>query len=325
MRMKFIAEAALCHKGSVKIAKQFIDSSKRLDADYLKFHLIIADEIADKNYKHYKLFKSFEIVEKNWILISKYAKKQNIKLIFDVLGPDSLKIAIKCGIRTIKLHATDIYNYPLHQIIKKSSIRNVIIGAGGCEVSELVKISKIFKKKKITFMFGYQTYPTITKNLDLSKIGLIKKLIKTKNIQLGYADHSPTGMLETIYNCSSSISYGANIIEKHFSFNKSIKTDLDKSVFNRNEFNKMVNLISEFVNLKKNLNWFHNDEKKYRKSVSKNYFALKDIKKNEVISFSNLNLKRGKFAPKIHIDKILNRKSKVQIKKNQEIKYSLTK
>ena len=59
--MKFIAEAALCHKGSVKAAKQFIDSSTKLNADYLKFHLIIADEIADKNYKHYNLFKSFEI------------------------------------------------------------------------------------------------------------------------------------------------------------------------------------------------------------------------------------------------------------------------
>ncbi len=325
MKMKFIAEAALCHKGSVKIAKQFIDSSRRLDADYLKFHLIIADEIADKNYKHYKLFKSFEIVEKNWISISKYAERKNIKLIFDILGPDSLKIAIKCGIRTIKLHATDIYNYPLHQIVNRSSIRNVIIGAGGCQINELINISKIFKKKKVIFMFGYQTYPTITRNLDLSKIGQIKKLVKTKNIQLGYADHSPTGMLETIYNCSSSISYGANIIEKHFSFDKSIKTDLDTSVFNRNEFNKMVNLISEFVNLNKNSNWFHNDEKKYRKSVSKNYFALKDIKKNEIISFSNLTLKRGKSAPKVHIDKILNRKSKVQIKKNQEIKYSLIK
>ena len=325
MKMKFIAEAALCHKGSVKIAKQFIESSRRLNADYLKFHLIIADEIADKNYKHYKLFKSFEIVEKNWISISKYAKRKNIKLIFDILGPDSLKIAIKCGIRTIKLHATDIYNYPLHKIVNKSSISNVIIGAGGCQIKELIKISKIFKKKKIIFMFGYQIYPTITRNLNLSKISQIKELVKIKNIQLGYADHSPTGMLETIYNCSSSISYGANIIEKHFSFNKSIKTDLDTSVFNVNEFNKMVNLISEFANLKKKINWFNNDEKKYRKSVSKNYFALKDIKKNEVISFSNLTLKRGKSSPKFHIDEILNRKSKVQIKKNQEIKYSLIK
>ena len=75
-------------------------------------------------------------------------------MIFDVLGPDLLKIAIKCGIRTIKLHATDIYNYPLHKIIKKSSIRNVIIGAGGCEVSELVKISKILKKKKLFLCLG---------------------------------------------------------------------------------------------------------------------------------------------------------------------------
>ena len=32
--------------------------------------------------------------------------------------------------------------------------------------------------------------------------------------------------------------------------------------------------------------------------VSKNYFALRDIKKNEIISFSNLNLKRGKLLPK---------------------------
>lgn len=282
MKIKFIAEVALCHKGSKALAKKFIKYAKKIKIDYLKFHLLIADEIADKYYKHYRLFKSFEIAERQWVEISKYAKFNKVKLIFDILGTESLKIAIKCGIRIIKLHATDIYNYPLHEAIKESSIHTVIISAGGCEKKEIKKIVKKLKNKKLIIVFGYQAYPTKSINLNLSKILLLKNSIDLKkNISFGYADHSPNGMLETIYNCSSAISYGAEIIEKHFAFDKTIKTDSDKSSFNINQFNKMIKLINNSFKKEKKNRWFHNDELTYRNNVSRNFFAKKILKKTK--------------------------------------------
>lgn len=132
-------------------------------------------------------------------------------------------------------------------------------------------------------------------------------------------------MLETIYNCSSAISYGAEIIEKHFAFDKTIKTDLDKSSFNINQFNKMIKLINNSFKKEKKNRWFHNDELTYRNNVSRNFFAKKNIKKNQKITFSNLELKRGATAPKVHIDQIINKRTKKNILVGQEITKNLVK
>ena len=320
MTIKYIAEIAFCHKGSKRLAKNFIIHSKKIHADILKFHLLIADEISDKHYKHYNLFKSFEMSEKDWIEIAKFAKLNGVKLAFDILGEKSLKIAIKCGVKIIKLHATDIYNYPLHEAIKISAAHTVIISAGGGEKKEIIKLVNKLKNKKIIIIFGYQIYPTNSKNLNLSKILKIKSIFHNKkNIKFAYADHSPNGILETVYNCSSAISYGAEIIEKHFTFNKLIKTDNDKSNFNISEFNKMTKLIDNCYKKETTKSWLNNDELVYRSSVSRSFYAKKIIKKNQKITFNNLELKRGKKSPKIHIDQILNKRAKKNILKGEEI------
>ena len=69
---------------------------------------------------------------------------------------------------------------------------------------------------RTVLIYGYQNYPSLSKNLNLSKIIKLKNLFK---FDLGYADHSPTGLLETIYNVATAISHKANFIEKHFTFN----------------------------------------------------------------------------------------------------------
>jgi N,N'-diacetyllegionaminate synthase len=217
--------------------------------------------------------------DKQWMEVSRFAKSNRVKLIFDILGVKSLKVACKCGIKIIKLHSTDIYNYPLHDEIKKSSVRTVIISAGGCHKEEIVKVVKKLSNKKIIIIFGYQIYPTKSCNLNLSKILFLKNGVNfVRNVSFAYADHSPNGILETIYNCSSAISYGAEIIEKHFAFDKSIKTDSDKSAFNISQFNTMIKLINQCISIKKKHEWFHNDELIYRKNVSRNYFAIKNLR-----------------------------------------------
>ena len=55
-KLQFIAEAALGHEGSLIKAKNYVLESKKLKTKFLKFHILIAEEIADIKYKHYKLY-----------------------------------------------------------------------------------------------------------------------------------------------------------------------------------------------------------------------------------------------------------------------------
>ena len=81
----------------------------------------------------------------------------------------------------------------------------------------------------------------------------------------------------------------------------------------------MIKIINQCFSIKKKHEWFHNDELIYRKNVSRNYFAKKNIKKKQKVTFTNLELKRGKSAPKIHIDKIIGKKAKEDILAGEEL------
>lgn len=317
--MIFIAECAQGHEGSLKKIKKFITNSKKLHTKYLKFHIIIADEICDSSYKHYNFFKTLEISTKNWIQAAKFSKKNKKNLIFDVLGKTSLNIAEKCNAKIVKIHSTDIYNYPLHNMINKSKIKNVILSVSGCKYQEILSAVRRLYNKNVIIMFGYQIYPTKSNNLNLIKIKELKK--KYKFLKFGYADHSPNGIFETIYNCSSAISMGTSVIEKHFTYNKNIKIEDDESAITLKDFNQLITTTKLCEkNLGKNFLELDKYEKKYRNNVSRSIFASKNIPKNSKISFKNIMLKRTKNFNTLDLLSALKMRAKINITKGKLLK-----
>lgn len=317
-KIKFIAEAGQGHEGSEKNIMYYIKAASKIKIDYLKFHIIFANELAFKDYKYYKFLKKLELPKKSWIKMVNFAKKKNVKISFDVLGSKSLKIAELCKVDLIKLHATDIYNYPLQLLINKSRIKNVILSISGCYEDEVVTALKNMKDKKIICMLGYQNYPTNSKSLNLSKI---TEMIRRYNVQVGYADHSSSGLNETIYNCSTAMSKGAQIFEKHLTFNDNIKVEDDESAINVNEFNQLIHIVNMCKdNIKKNKNFFSEEDLKYRKNIRRSFYSKKDIKKGEKISFSNICLKRGLNFNNVDLNDVLNKKANRFICKDKIIK-----
>ena len=95
MNLEIIAEIAQGFEGNFNLAKRLILAAHKTGADYIKFHLIYADELATKDYKHYKFLKKLELDDNEWKKLNFLASKKKIKLIFDVFGKKSLDLAIK--------------------------------------------------------------------------------------------------------------------------------------------------------------------------------------------------------------------------------------
>ena len=316
----FIGEVGQGHEGKINNIKQYISSSAKTNFDFLKFHLIYADELATKNYKHYNFLKKLEIKKEKWIDLCKFAKNKKVNIAFDVLGEHSLDVAEATCSKLIKIHATDIYNYPLQKKINSSRFENVILSISGCTSTEIQIALNNLNKKKIHLMIGFQNYPTLSKSLNLKKILNYKKKFKKK---IGYADHSSNGIYETIYNCSTAVGFGCNIIEKHFTFNKNKKIEDDESAINTMEFNNLIRIVN-LCRMNHGILDFKlsKEEKYYRNNVSRSIYAKKNIKKNQMLSFKNLELKRGRTSNKLNIDEILQKKSVKNIKKGDLIKKS---
>ena len=92
-----------------------------------------------------------------------------------------------------------------------------------------------FKKKKISNIYG--VYQNITEPEDL--IGLPKKF--SEKDYYGYSDHSIG-----IETCILAASRGANIIEKHFTLDKSDQSIRDHTLSaTPSEFRNMVNICKD--------------------------------------------------------------------------------
>ena len=78
------------------------------------------------------------------------------------------------------------------------NFKKTFINISGLDLNKISKLIKYIRgKKKIIFMYGYQSYPTIRKNLRFSLFNFLKK----KGYNYGYADHSKYGLnqIQLIY------------------------------------------------------------------------------------------------------------------------------
>ena len=138
--------------------------------------------------------------------------------------------------------------------------KNVIISTGLLNFKEankiIKKITKKFKTKKklekISFLHCVSSYPASYENANLKRISKFKE--KWKNIRFGYSDHT-LGIEASI----ASRVLGAEIIEKHFTFNKKFSDFRDHSI--SADLPEMKKLVLSIKELNK---WHLNFQKSYR-------------------------------------------------------------
>ena len=320
-----IAEIGLSHDGSLGIAKNLIDRAKKSGADAVKFQMHISEfESSDKekfrkkfsfqDKTRYEYWKRTSFSLREWNHIKQYCEKKNIIFLCSPFSVEAVKILRKIKVEAWKIASGEFNNLILlNEVIKDN--RPIILSTGLTEKKEINKIIKFIrrKNKKIILLACYSNYPT-----KLIKAGHqhISYFNKTFNVNSGISDH--TGNLASLL---SSIAAGASVIETHVAIDKfffgpdtSSSIDFDELKILCN-FNAIHSKIKEFNFREKNLD---QHQKKMRKIFNKGLYAKRDLKKNDIIKYSDLIALKPKLGiPVYDYKKILGKKLKRDIKKNQ--------
>ena len=180
-------------------------------------------------------------------------------------------------------------------------------------ISEIKIALKIINKyhNNVAILHCVSDYPTEIKNSNLKKILNLKKIFP--NYEVGLSDHT-NGISTSIIAASLGISY----IEKHFNLDDLITADSSFSI-NPNQLKELSDTISYLFQNSKKENLIRKKNIFLRRSI----FSSKNIKKNEIITKDKINTLRPKIgicASKFF--KILNKKAKKNLKKNEPIYYS---
>lgn len=322
-KVKFIAELAQGYEGKVTQAFELIKGAKLALANFAKIQIVYADELATKDYKDYKIFKSLELNKNDWLKIYNFAKKNKIELITEIFGKKSLETAKFIGAKLIKIHPTDINNIELITEIKKINLKKIFVGIGGANENEIRLCLKLFSNYKVVLLHGHQTLPTPNSDLNISRIKKIISKFKNKenNFSVGIADHVVPNDKDQIPIISMSIASGAEYIEKHLTTNRIFKLEDYFSALNPDEFKKLVKDTKEIIKILGAENFdLSKSEKIYRKAIRRVPIAKTNIKKNSMLNYSNISFKRSSNTTNIkNINAIIGNKSKKKIKKDKII------
>ena len=275
-----IGEIASAHEGNYKLAKKIANLALKNGADAIKFQIFNCEKLISKKNPLYKKFKKLEISKFEWLKVLKSFKRDTF-LIAETFDSESLKFAKSLDVfKAYKLPSTCLNDKSMLEILTNLK-KPVILAAGGSKIEEIRFAFNILKKKlsSIVIMAGFQNFPTRIQDSKLNQITLIKNFFNTK---VGYADHvNAEKKLHSFSIPLMAYTLGADVIEKHITFNREKKGTDYYSSLNPKEFKSFVNFMQSSAKAFSKNEW----------SLSKAEIQYRSF--NKKFAVSNFNLGKG--------------------------------
>ena len=298
-----IAEAGVNHEGDIDKAFLMIEQAKKAGADAIKFQAYKAEKLASKNSPYYwdiskeptrsqyELFKKYDkFWKKEFEKLVNYARKKGIDFMstpFDIESADFLEPLVTA----YKVASADITNLPFIRYVARKK-KPILLSTGASTISEIWRAIDVIKDERnedIILLHCVLNYPTKYENANLGMISDMKR--KFPDYVIGYSDHTLSDKVEDIF-ITAWLS-GAMVIEKHFTFNKSLPGNDHYHSMDKDDLEKVVKKI-DFIhliigNMEKG---YLNSEEISRRNARRSLVALKNIKKGEVIKADSITWKR---------------------------------
>lgn len=335
----FIAEAGVNHNGNLELALELVNEAFKAGADAVKFQTFKADKLVkkgtakvkyqklnDSHQDQYQMLKSLELDQYQHNKIISLCKKLKIQFMSTPFDVDSANFLVQSGMRIIKIPSGEITNFPLIENLTTYNVP-IILSTGMStllEVSEAVSFIKKCRKKYglstnlknfLTLLHCTSNYPTSLKDVNL------RAMITLKNkfaLPVGYSDHTE-GILISI----AAASLGANVIEKHFTLDRSMPGPDHLSSIEPSELKELIKSIRS-ISVAMGLS-----EKKpvlkeniIKKQVRRSITLIKKINKNEVFSSDHLLMLRPGYGiePKF-LKKVIGKKAARNISPGTTLKW----
>jgi sialic acid synthase SpsE len=314
-----IAEIAQGFEGNPWLCKKYIDLAKKSGADAVKFQIFLSDELATRDYPYYDLFKGLEIFPSVWVELIAYANSIGIDFLSDIYGKKTLEWISKTNIKGIKIHSTDIMNYPLLRTVKSTGIK-IYLAVGGSSKEEIEKALEILGSDNIVLLSGFQAEPNILEDLELDKIS---QLNINFNLPVGYADHIDPASSLAIALPAIAVIKGASVIEKHLTIERDhLQLEDYVSALNPVEFLKMVTLIRQVEQLPVTKEYIlSNREQDYRKRTKRSIVLCEELNQGDILKEEQLQLLRtGETGDFYDMDQVIGKKINKSMKSGEILK-----
>ena len=312
-----VAEAGLNHNGDIEIAKKMIDAAIDVGADAIKFQTFKTEEFLSRSSEYFELFKNVELSFKDFEELNEYAKEREIIFFsapFDIISAEFLE---KLDISCFKVASSDLTNIPLIRRIAQSK-KPMIISTGLANLEEIENAINCCKKENnnnLILLHSVSNYPTSPDETNLRAMDTLREKF---DFPIGYSDNGESSLVDLV-----AVSMGSNIIEKHFTLDKTMKGPDHSFSIEPENLKELISNIRMIEKMQGTGNKNPQDsEIPAIKSIRKSLTARVEIPKGTRFTLDNIAIKRPQdgIEPK-HLDEVLGKRAIKNISVDTTIRF----
>ncbi|MBF0479349.1 MAG: N-acetylneuraminate synthase [Candidatus Omnitrophica bacterium] len=331
-RVFIIAEIGVNHNGQIELAKNLIDQAAIAGVDAVKFQTFRPEEVmcqstpkasyqlrhTDQQESFLDMVRRFQLNEQQHEDLLRYAQNKGVEFISSPFDLPSIDLLNRLKLKILKIPSGEITNLPYLRKMGKLK-KKIIISTGMAVLKEIKTAVEILVqagtvKKNITVLHCCTEYPAVFKDVNLRAMVTIGQSL---GVKVGYSDHT-----EGIEVALAAVALGAQVIEKHFTLDKTMDGPDHQASLNPQELQQLVKAIRHVEEAMGNgVKKPSLTEEKNKLIIRKSIVARVNIRKGEIFSPENLTVKRpGTGLNPMLWDRIMGRKAQQDFKADEVIK-----
>ena len=297
-----IAEAGINHDGDVQRAIEMVRVAKDAGADVVKFQTFKSEEfVGDANlmfsYRSQgkevtesmlEMFRRHELNREEWFAVRRECDRIGIIFLSTPQNRSDLDLLLELGIPAVKIGSDDFTNLPLLKSYAETGLP-LILSCGMADLGEVYRSLNV-----VGALDGYPTvlllctsqYPTPPEDVNLRKLLTLRAAFPS--LVLGFSDHTQGSQASSL-----AAALEACVFEKHFTLDHDLPGP-------DHWFSEMPNALREWaaairtakIMLGSSVIRPTRAELEMRTIARRSIVASKDIKKGDVCSMANINLRR---------------------------------
>lgn len=299
-----IAEAGVNHNGSLDLAHRLVDVAAQAGADFVKFQTfrteaLVTREAPKADYQkrttghtetQFEMLKRLELDENAFRELAVYAKSKGIGFLSTPFDIESARFLTTLGVSAFKVSSGDLTNIPFLRELAGMGLP-IILSSGMATLGELEEAVEACERAgvpidKLTLLHCTTEYPAPAEEINLRAMLTIAAAFP--GATFGYSDHT-----EGIDIPIAAAAMGAQVVEKHFTLDRTMEGPDHKASLEPAELTAMVRAIRRVgVALGDGRKRPTASELPNRQIARKSLVAARPIAKGETFTAQNLSVRR---------------------------------
>ena len=236
-----LASAGCGHGGSADTALRMIEAAFKMGADGIAFTMFRSQSLVVRRHPERKRLEALELSEREWKKVLGAAGASGLPVVVEALDVESLTLAAEVGADALKLHPAEIENPDLLRAFAGTG-KPVLLATGGAEEPLLREALDLLPGAAVALLHGPAASLASLEELRLREVRSLKE---RHGLPVGLVDATDGGSAFAMLAPALAVALGADLVEKRFTLDRSLKGPDYESALSPEDFYRMAELLRQ--------------------------------------------------------------------------------